>query len=314
MPYYGAVAEDSCLDCQPGYYCPDAGTVDPIACETTPGYYCPEGTGADTDRSSCTYGHFCPEKAHMEYKCELGAYTDSDWIAADTANNWFACDTCTEGSYCIANLPADVIADTDGTTTYSGTETKLECTDEYYCEAGFAYPAACKEGYKTAGPGATSEDSGCIQIEFTKWQRMPTGYDTDSGTWETKGTIENGISPDTTLTGTMTYFGTDGTDSIPGEADKWATLSGTPCPVGSNCIQGVRTSVPGGRYIDYEWAAYVDSSDATLPAADADIGSECLAGYYCLEGCTRSRPLSEIGTATGTDREAIDDKLFGNIC
>jgi hypothetical protein len=69
---------------------------------------------------------------------------------------------------------------------------------------------------------------------------MPTGLlatdlgNTNGDVWVTSGTIENGIAPDVTLLGND-YYG-QGTTAQPGEADKWATLKGVPCPVGSNCV------------------------------------------------------------------------------
>jgi hypothetical protein len=128
MPYYGATELADCVECQAGYYCPDEGTITPTACENTWGYYCPESTGAEADRESCNHGFFCPAKAHMEYRCALGYYTDSTWTA--TSSNWASCDTCPGGSYCIATTTDAVDYDNNP---FSGTASPTQCTDEYFC-------------------------------------------------------------------------------------------------------------------------------------------------------------------------------------
>jgi hypothetical protein len=47
----------NCFDCDGGYYCPNPGTVVPIACRN--GTYCPKGRLNET---WCSPGYYCPAK------------------------------------------------------------------------------------------------------------------------------------------------------------------------------------------------------------------------------------------------------------
>ena len=78
---------------------------------------------------------------------------------------------------------------------------------------------------------------------------MPTGLVDGTGAvlHVTNGVIEDGIWSNPVQVA-----------DTPGESDKWATLYGAPCRVGSWCEGGVSTYTAVGTYIDHEWAVEAD--------------------------------------------------------
>jgi hypothetical protein len=113
----------ACLDCLPGYYCPEEtaealGSNARIA-ECVEGYYCPGATDAGIP---CPAGYYCPEGVAMPVPCANGYYCENPGTTPDIMYDDGQCDagyTCGQSTWCYPN---------SGLTTGYTTSGCVDCT------------------------------------------------------------------------------------------------------------------------------------------------------------------------------------------
>ena len=131
--FFGRKVLKSCLDCDPGFYCPDKALVDQVPCQA--GYYCPNSTMVETTEYFCPIGSKCPEGSEQPIFCEAGQQqpkpTQSD------------CEVCSAGFYC------------------NGIDQRQICPLGQICPEGTINPGNCPNGeYSTIYQAR--DNSSCI--------------------------------------------------------------------------------------------------------------------------------------------------------
>ena len=99
----GAETVADCVDCPPGFYCPNSASLSKIV-ECPSGFYCEGGaytadaTGANTFQ--CTDAHYCPSGSSLPTPCTPGQYCTGLQLQAPSGD-------CTAGYYCLegSNTP-----------------------------------------------------------------------------------------------------------------------------------------------------------------------------------------------------------------
>jgi hypothetical protein len=147
----GSSSSEDCVDCPPGYYCPnsDAATDKILPCSA--GFFCSLGAADDEGDGPCGIGYYCPEASSHEIPCDKGHYCD----VAGLDDTDIVTKLCRAGYYCKSKATTD--APIDGVTGW-------KCPTGYYCPEGTLSPIACPVGtYKSVsgspgGNGLVDED------------------------------------------------------------------------------------------------------------------------------------------------------------
>ncbi|KAI4815467.1 hypothetical protein KUCAC02_005611 [Chaenocephalus aceratus] len=141
--------QNNCTPCTPGYYCQDAGSVQPALCPV--GYYCPPGV---------TLG--------LEFPCPPG--TVQSQIGASSPD---ACLPCPAGMFCSQPGLSQPTGFCEGgyfcpgestspnSTEYQGNSTRTHiCPSGHYCPSGTGFPLPCPTGSLSIFRGLKAVD-GC---------------------------------------------------------------------------------------------------------------------------------------------------------
>ncbi|KFH05729.1 GCC2 and GCC3 domain-containing protein [Toxoplasma gondii VAND] len=123
----GAMREEECVPCEPGFYCPEPGVS--LPCDA--GYVCLEGatmaTPADTTTGKqCDAGFYCPQGSFRMLPCRPGT------TSAEGASS---CTPCEAGNFC--PWPGTPSGDADGI---------KQCPAGHACPAGSSRPIPCPVG------------------------------------------------------------------------------------------------------------------------------------------------------------------------
>nr|PIL98505.1 GCC2 and GCC3 domain-containing protein [Toxoplasma gondii COUG] len=123
----GAMREEECVPCEPGFYCPEPGVS--LPCDA--GYVCLEGattaTPADTTTGKqCDAGFYCPQGSFRMLPCRPGT------TSAEGASS---CTPCEAGNFC--PWPGTPSGDADGV---------KQCPAGHACPAGSSRPIPCPVG------------------------------------------------------------------------------------------------------------------------------------------------------------------------
>jgi hypothetical protein len=116
----GLAQATECPMCDPGWYCPSPGLVEPFKlCE--PGHYCELGANTSNPTNEtygylCPVGHYCPKGTPTPQPCDKGYYQPS---LGKRMNK--DCVQCTPGCYCLETGQSAV---------------KGKCQAGYYCTRG----------------------------------------------------------------------------------------------------------------------------------------------------------------------------------
>ncbi|KAF3847745.1 hypothetical protein F7725_020773 [Dissostichus mawsoni] len=145
----GNTHQNNCTPCTPGYYCQDAGSVQPALCPV--GYYCPPGL---------TLG--------LEFPCPPG--TVQSQIGASSPD---ACLPCPAGMFCSQpglSQPSGLCeggyfcpgeSTSPNSTEYQGNYTRTHiCPSGHYCPSGTGFPLPCPTGSLSIFRGLKAVD-GC---------------------------------------------------------------------------------------------------------------------------------------------------------
>lgn len=147
---------DDCIDCPPGYYCPNVEAEEKI--QSCPeGNYC-EGLNHAGNLGDCPVGFYCPEGTQTPIPCDPGYECDSTNLAApaDLCPAEYYCELETDTSTAFPmNDGADelVIAD------------PVICPAGYYCPEGSFVPIPCPVGTYKSATGGDDVDVDCITCD-----------------------------------------------------------------------------------------------------------------------------------------------------
>ncbi|CAK9096936.1 Putative uncharacterized protein MYH16 (Myosin heavy chain 16 pseudogene) (myosin heavy polypeptide 5) [Durusdinium trenchii] len=290
------VAQDQCIPCTPGHYCPSNGLQAPAGpCEA--GYFCLQGSPVripinGTYGDVCWPGYFCEEGAAFPEPCPVGTYNPKP-----KAKVRDECVLCEPGLYC-GERGLEAPSGPCGAGYYcngSGIEEKPQdgiCPPGYYCPAGSDLPLLCSAGTFAPDQGSAScvdcpAGYFCDGFNTTHAQRCPRGHYCPPKTGAApplcpQGTFGNhdGLvaQESCTICPAGSYCDADGLQEVSG-----------PCDDGYICDPGSKTQFGGGvQCIDHDF----------LP-------KDCPAGYYCQYGRSYECPLGTYNPVNGsTTQEA----------
>lgn len=303
-------AQEACLPCKKGYYCPNTGMK--VMTECPVGKYCPAGASTTTNCPAGTYNDRVKAEASTDCKpCPPGKYC--------TAGQAAPAGDCAAGYYCRQSAT---------TSTPGGSATNFGiCPAGYYCPTGTGDPIQCPPGtfnsntQRTALANCQSCTAGsyCTKPALTAVEGpCPVGYYCPVGTK---------VKFPTTfcVAGQKCPQGSTGTTTCPAGTYQNAPREGicrdcpagylcaagaiafaaSPCPAGHYCPKGSSTATPcsAGYYnpMTKKGAAsdciQCDPGSYCATAGLTAVTGQCSAGYYCTLGSTDGTPGS--ATATG---------------
>ncbi|CDW71824.1 gcc2 and gcc3 domain-containing protein [Stylonychia lemnae] len=168
--FRGGSSINSCLRCDPGFYCANEAQVVPIVCPN--GTYCPSGTQSPIgcpagyycpSKSStpikCPTGFYCPGRTEFYFKCANGTYCPPGTSipitcpggkfgsgVANNTNETVSCDTCGRGQYSTQEMSGLCMDCTPGYVCLGSTNverpTSIEVNNGYICPPGHYCPLA----------------------------------------------------------------------------------------------------------------------------------------------------------------------------
>lgn len=260
MPYTGAVASADCIDCPPGYYCPNSGTTDTTIVVCTAGYICASGV-SDPTTYPCPAGSYCPAGSWQSILCAAGTYQ------ANTAQS--SCTNCPAGSYC-------EIGATSPTT----------CPAGYYCQVntGYRYTYPCPIGTYNPSTGKSAQTD-CINCDAGKYC-LDVGLTAVSGSCSAGYYCTTGaVVPNPPNSDPSGSVCPQGTFCVSGSS------TATSCTAGSYCLtQGIGV-VSGACSPGY----YCNSGSTTPVPVNGVMGNICSQGNYCPSGSS-----TQTGCTSGT--------------
>ncbi|XP_064159371.1 SCO-spondin [Anguilla rostrata] len=256
----GLAEPSQCRPCSPGHYCSEPG-LSAVSGPCLPGYFCLEGSqSAAPDRSAfggvCSPGHYCESGTASPAPCPAGTHRPDnggrrieDCMACPAG--WFQgqegqmeCTPCPPGFHCPPPSQGS-----------SAASAPLPCPAGYFCprETPPAGPAPCPKGTFSSALGLSAAGQ-CLPC--------PEGYFCGSeGLVEPTGRCRPGF---------LCFGGAQ----VPNPTDH---QTGSPCPRGAFCQQGVIVSLCSEGY----YCAWGSSS----PEPDL-----CPTGYYCPTGTDAPAP------------------------
>ncbi|CAM4616195.1 unnamed protein product [Lepidochelys kempii] len=312
---------ESCIPCQPGFYCQEAVAGDPQPCP--PHTYCPEGTlvpapcpdgtftppdmtGLREEREclSCSPGHYC-RGGRLEGKCAAGYFCQAGSSESTPQGHdfsWSSLTECRWGQVCAGLCPAG-----------------------FYCKEGSEVPTPCPPNTIGAVPGARRRED-CLPCPPGHWCKAgdPVSYPCPPGHY--CGGV-NLTDPVTLLAPQQcpehTYRPAPGAQSLadcqpcpPGylcQTPGLTSFEDYPCPPGYWCPgKGDRFLCPPGTFRTQPGAASLEECDPCSPGcycpdpAETGLpnvqGALCQPGYECPPGSvnpTICRGGSYCGLHTG---------------
>ncbi|RUS80254.1 hypothetical protein EGW08_011983, partial [Elysia chlorotica] len=171
-------AQPSCLECEPGYVCPDKAMTDHNFCEA--GRYCGNGTTVMSDCPPGTYSNQTHLTTLSECTiCPRGYYCRDRGATAPTG-------MCNAGHICYEGAMDDDPVYNDDP---SGNNTVVTygdtCHEGYYCPQGTSFMIPCPIGTYNPSRSGKSESAACLPCDAGKYCNgtaltTPTG-DCDAG-------------------------------------------------------------------------------------------------------------------------------------
>lgn len=305
----GAISDQACLPCEPGYTCKKDSNDETQVTACPIGYYCPEydqSTNTQEDPQECPI--YTSSSVQKLFLVEMCSYCPAGYNCNTTAITEYQLHPCPLGYYCLPNALNDLV-NTDseyqslhkcpngtygaktGLTTENGCNT---CPAGSYCDPAISptEPQTCTAGnYCPEGSELETTCAGgkyCNSTNNYQQSTCPVNYKCESGTGVAIECAAGVICPAGSRRGTkcgkgyevQTIDGEDTCISCPaGYYNTDAAESCKLCPPGYLCYGPTATdnSVPG-------------TSSATPTDEDADRGEICPAGYYCPEGSSSPTP------------------------
>ncbi|XP_033971267.1 zonadhesin-like [Trematomus bernacchii] len=268
----GNTHQNNCTSCSPGYYCQDAGSVQPALCPV--GYYCPPGL---------TLG--------LEFPCPPG--TVQSQIGASSPD---ACLPCPAGMFCSQpglSQPTGLCeggyfcpgeSTSPNSTEYQGNSTRTYiCPSGHYCPSGTGFPLPCPIGSLSIFRGLKAVD-GCPPCPPGLFCDRPAIAELSNARPCSAGYVCLGGS------------------SSPMPSD---SSHGYLCPAGHSCPVGSAVEVPcePGTYSPAPGAAYcIICPEGTMCSSSAtQETSICPAGHFCPAGTALPQrcPLGTFSNQTG---------------
>ncbi|KYO38996.1 hypothetical protein Y1Q_0022586 [Alligator mississippiensis] len=284
QPHRGS---ESCIPCQPGFYCQETVSGDPKHCPphtycpagTLVPYPCPDGTftppnktGLQDEREclACSAGHYC-RGGWLEGKCAAGYFCQARSFESTPQGHdfpWSSLAECPWGQVCAGLCPAG-----------------------FYCQEGSEVPTPCPPNTIRAVPGASQRED-CLPCPPGRWCQAgdPVSYLCPSGHYCTGGNI---TGPSSVMVPQQcpehTYY--------PGlEAQSLADCQ--PCPPGYRCpMPGLTTfedyPCPPGHWCPGEGDTFLcpPGTFRTQPGAvSLDECDPCSPGYYCPDPAQTKMP------------------------
>eukprot|EP00767_Chilomastix_cuspidata_P000870 gnl/Chilomastix_cuspidata/1248.p1 GENE.gnl/Chilomastix_cuspidata/1248~~gnl/Chilomastix_cuspidata/1248.p1 ORF type:complete len:6697 (-),score=752.02 gnl/Chilomastix_cuspidata/1248:22-17397(-) len=294
----GATSVGHCMDCPPGYACPNLATTTPTV-KCSEGYFCTGGSYSATpndlpDNGPCSPGYYCPEGSSHETPCPAGTYNPSY-----TQPSIDSCLSCPPGYYCMYSATSDsdlkcfsrYYCPTDSYA-LDGSPDSYLCPKGSYCEEGASTPVSCAAGTYANSFGHSS----CLEC--------PKGYYCELETVDPVICPLGYYCPLGSKTATACPHGTYGEVEGLVSSDDC-----TDCPPGKYCRGG---QIQGSCYAGY--ACYRGSS---IPNPTLPEGEVCPSGSYCEEGTEYPIPCPDDTFSLSTQSKSLadcEDCPAGSVC
>uniref|UniRef100_A0A7M5XIK9 Tyrosine-protein kinase ephrin type A/B receptor-like domain-containing protein n=1 Tax=Clytia hemisphaerica TaxID=252671 RepID=A0A7M5XIK9_9CNID len=305
----GAVRQDQCKECLPGYYC---------------------SGGDPTGDSLCPTGHYCPQKTESstQYPCSAGYYTEEK--GATTATD---CKVCPAGYYCLEGSDSPTACPPG---TYNPVPMQGAASNCRQCEAGFACPLSastqpteqCSAGYYCPEGSSSPSDplNACPAGTYTDYHNLTADSQCDgcpAGQACSAGTGGNQKPPQPCAAGYYCLPRTRHPKQHPCPAGSYSNLTNlhkwtdcTECPKGQYCLEGAAAPSgicptghycpPGTKYATEHPCAAGTYSNRTANVR-WEVCEDCTEGNYCPQG-------SSVPTACpkGRYRKDLNGKALGD--
>jgi hypothetical protein len=291
----GQSLAQACTSCDPGYYCPSAGTIKATRVICPVGTYCPSGTTIPTGCPAGTHSSLTGQNTIATCnQCPRGYYCVYNGTSIPQICPMYY--YCPEGTANTANFPCAAGTYSLTTGLYAASQC-MNCTLGHYC-TGSTGPTACPAGYYNPNAGGSSLSS-CLACEAgyacpsTGMSLMNVqcarGYFCPTGT----STRTQYPCPAGTYSDSTSLTSGSGCSQCPkGYSCAAATTSAllVDCKVGHYCPRGTsygnEISCPAGTYSNRTLLTSVDECIPCLPGyycsgGASDVSGSCKAGYYC---------------------------------
>ncbi|XP_071958738.1 uncharacterized protein [Antedon mediterranea] len=252
--YNPSIGQSECLECEPGYWCPENSTdYQDTPCPT--GHYCPAGTPS-SDQYPCPKGYYNDYEGQQTLDdckpCPPGKFCETSGLSSDSGS-------CDAGWYCVrgawSRTPID-LGDSNSTSSCfcASNSTGGQCMPGQFCPEGSSEPTPCTRGYYCDAFGLANETDEC-----------------DPGYYCTLGASVSDPVDNVT-----------GNECPEGHYCPRGTYDPIQCPAGyfSNTTRNDEI----GDCLDCLPGYYCEGSGLTKPTAICD------AGFYCPGGQNTSRP------------------------
>lgn len=295
----GAETAADCVDCPPGFYCPNSLSSAKIV-ECPSGFYCDgqayTADGSGTGTYTCTDGHYCPSGSSHPIPCTPGSYCAGTGLQAPTGD-------CDQGYYCLEG---------SNTATPTGGAVGDQCPAGSYCPTGSAINIECPvDTYNPAVGGIDSTacqacDAGkrCLSRGMSAvGDDCPAGYYCTQSPFEQRPCEEGNYCPAGQSAQILCPSGeyqpyTLQSSCLACPEGYYCPQSDTTtkfiCPAGQYCVANTETPVdcPAGTYgpreglINLAGCENCPHGKYCGTAGLSSPGSDCTAGYYCVRGAT----------------------------
>ncbi|OAF70388.1 hypothetical protein A3Q56_01860 [Intoshia linei] len=335
-----------CTKCPATFYCGETGiSVPSTLCSA--GYFCKLGAktpnpSIDANANICTVGNYCEKGTSTPKKCPLGTFSNVVGL-----KDVYECLQCTPGKICsITGLTApDKICGAGYYCSGGSSANLVVCKTGHYCPVGSSICTACPAGKfnKLTGKALLSDCLDCTAGSYCKHAGQsdvsgdcPAGFLCPSGTKDPeKNPCPIGFKCPTgssvaifcsagTFTNTTMNF-----DCFPCPAGHVCQMSApstpivksyNPCPKGYYCPVGTGLApivCSAGTYSDNEYLFEASQCKPCPPGkycsdtVPINPTGDCLAGYYCVKGATKSSTTTSIDC---TKTESIGMCPIGHYC
>ncbi|CAM9131044.1 unnamed protein product, partial [Ectocarpus fasciculatus] len=249
--YQSMYAQDSCIQCPEGYYCPNNAMM-------------------TFQHTLCPAGYFCPLQSQTPERCPIGTYSSQTGLHSSAQ-----CSDCTPGYYCNSSGLVSVTGPCDaGYYCTLAAEQKTHdsfadstggvCPVGHYCPRGTVAPIKCPKGTFMSSTNAAG-DIFYNDMQFYCDLCSP-GY-----SCPLRGMTASGATP--CEAGYFCRYGSP--SATPFCEDQFCEDMYGACPVGHFC--GQQTDVPS----PCEDGTYMDDTGAT-------VCKQCPIGYYCAKHISTS--------------------------
>lgn len=306
----------ACISCDLGYYCPAAGTVNPIKCPA--GTYCPTGSQST---NTCQAGYYCPNGTDLK-ACPPGTYNPTTGSSSMTScilpgGGYYSSNaasttkiSCPAGYYCPNTTACSIYSGGSASQTVPlGTQNPIPCPKGTFCGVNnLAQPYTCPAGTTSTYTGATfcsscapGTVSSIVAARNGSTQAQPYIAATiclSSGTYLTEqgeyllcppGTMCNNLVMTQCPAGSVAGAGqTSCTACGPGYYADSARATCLVCPAGTACNNGTIVQCPPGSGGAGPGATTCTPCPAGMYSSTDTNGActPCPGGTYSLAGAT----------------------------